>query len=42
MQKKVEKKCFVFEINAFGLFATNCCTNKRIHVIGSQCVKKKS
>ena len=42
MRQKIENKSFVFEINSSELLALNCLTKKRMLVIGSQCVKKKS
>ena len=42
MQQKIEKKFFVFEINASELFAFNFSTNKGILVIRSECVKKRT
>ena len=40
MQKKLQKKCFVFDINASEFLHSIVPTNKGILVIRSQCVKK--
>ena len=40
MLKKIEKKRFVFEINASEFLHSIVSTNKGILVISSQCVKK--
>ena len=42
MLKKIQKKRFVFEINASEFLHSIVSTNKGIRVISSQCVKKRS